>query len=122
MNGVNVQLAARELNARLHVNQRVLFRIGVKAGDVTANNGDIYSNAIKLSAWLDKLAHIEGICISESARLELEDNPAFNFVASGKQYVKNIREPVDAFWIEINPEQVFSFEEDIDMRVSAVAS
>lgn len=119
---VNVQLAARELNDRLHVYQRVLFRMGVKTGDVIADNGDIYSNAIKLASWLEKLAHSEGICVSESVRLELEDNSAFNFVGLGRQYVKNIGEPVQAFWIELDTQQVVDAEFTGFLKVSAMAS
>jgi len=82
---VNVQLAARELNARFHVSDQLLFRIGVNFGDVIAENDDIYDNAVNLAARLENLANSGGICVSESVRLELEDNPAFKFVALGKQ-------------------------------------
>ena len=119
---VNVQLAARELNARLHINQRVLFRIGVNFGDVIADNGEIYGNAVNLAARLEKLAHSGGICVSESVRSELEDNSAFNFVALGKQYVKNISEPVQAFWIELDAQQVVDAEFTGSVKVSAMAS
>jgi adenylate cyclase len=119
---VNVQLAARELNARLHINQRVLFRIGVNFGDVIADNGEIYGNAVNLAARLEKLAHSGGICVSKSARSELEDNSAYNFVALGKQYVKNISEPVQAFWIELDAQQVVDAEFTGSVKVSAMAS
>ncbi len=107
---VNVQLAARELNARLHVNQRVLFRIGVNFGNVIADNGDIFGNAVNLAARLEKLAIRGGICVSESVRSELKHNSVFNFVALGKQYVKNISKPVQAFWIEFDAQQVVDAE------------
>ena len=76
---VNVQLAARELNARLHINQQVQFRIGVNFSDVIVDNDEIYGNAVNLAARLEKLAHSGGICVSESVRSELEDNSAYNF-------------------------------------------
>ena len=103
---IEVQLAARELNARLHVDRWVQFRMGVKTGESIADCGDIYSNAIKLATWLERLAHSEGICVSESVRLAMESHPAFHFVALGKQYVKNIDEPVQVFWIELDARQV----------------
>jgi class 3 adenylate cyclase len=119
---INVQLAARELNARLPVNRRVLFRIGVKSGDLLADNGDIYSDAINLAAWLEKLAHIGGICIPESVRSGLEDNSAFKFVALGKQYLKNICEPVQTFWIEFDAQQVVDEDFISSLKVSVMAS
>ena len=105
---VKVQLAAREINARLPMNQQVLFRIGVNFGDVISDNGEIYGNAVNLTARLEKLAESGGICVSESVRAELEGKSDFRFVALGKQYVKNISEPVQAFWIEIDAHRVVS--------------
>ena len=119
---INVQLAARKLNARLHLNQRVLFRIGVNFGDVIADNGDIYGNSVNLAARLEKLANRGGICVSESVRSELEDNSAFSFVALGKRYVKNISEPVQAFWIEADSQQVVDADFTGAVKVSAMAS
>jgi len=119
---VNVQLAAREMNAQLPVNQRVLFRIGVNFGDVIADNGDIYGNAVNLTARLEKLAKSGGICVSESVRSELEENSAFNFLALGNQYVKNISEPVQAFWIEFDAQQVVDADFTSSLKVSVMAS
>jgi class 3 adenylate cyclase len=119
---VNVQLAARDMNAQLPVNQRVLFRIGVNFGDVIADKGDIYGNAVNLAARLEELAKRGGICVSESVRSELEDNPAFKFVALGNQYVKNISEPVQVFWIEFDAQQVGDADFTSSLKVSVMAS
>lgn len=119
---VNVQLAAREMNAGLREDQRVLFRIGVNFGDGIADNSDIYSNAIDLAACLQKLAKSGGICVCESVRSELENNPSFHFVALGNQYVNNISEPVQAFWIEIDAEQVADADCSGALKVSVMAS
>lgn len=99
---IEVQLAARQWNAGLPLERQVLFRIGVNFGEVISDQGDIYGNAVNLTARLEKLACSGGICVSETVRQRLEHNPAFNFVGIGKQYVKNISEPVQAFWIEVD--------------------
>ena len=119
---VNVQLAAREMNAQLPVDQRVLFRIGVNFGNVIADNGDIYGNAVNLAARLEELATRGGICVSESVRSELEYNSAFKFVALGNQHVKNISEPVQAFWIEFDAQQVVDTDFTSSLKVSVMAS
>jgi adenylate cyclase len=119
---VNVQLAARELNARLPLDQRVLFRIGVNFGDVIADSGDIYGNAVNLAARLEQLADIGGICVSDPVRSQLEANSDFNFVALGKQYVKNISEPVQVFWIEFDEQQVVDADLSGTAQVSAMVS
>jgi adenylate cyclase len=119
---VNVQLVARKLNARLPLDQRVLFRIGVNFGDVIADNGDIYGNSVNLAARLEQLADRGGICVSEPVRSQLEANSEFSFVALGMQYVKNISEPIQAFWIEFDEQQVVDEDLTGAAKVSAMAS
>ena len=79
-------------------------------------------NAVNLAARLENLANSGGVCVSESVRSELEDNSAFNFVALGKQYVKNISEPVQAFWSEIDAQQVVDADFTSSLKVSVMAS
>ncbi len=110
------------MNARFPVNQRILFRIGVNFGDVIADNGDIYGNAVNLAARLEKLANRGGICVSESVRLKLEGSSDFHFFALGKRYVKNISEPVQAFWIEFDAQQVVDADFTSSLKVSVMPS
>ena len=104
------------------VNQQVLFRIGVNFGDVISDQGDIYGNAVNLTARLEKLASSGGICVSETVRQELDGHPSYKFVAMGKQYVKNLREPVHAFWIEIDSQQIVDSALTGAVKISAMAS
>lgn len=103
---INMQLSDRLRNAGLSSDCQILFRIGVNFGDVIADQGDIFGNAVNLAARLEKLAHTGGICVSESVRRRLKDHPSFKFIAMGKQYVKNISIPVEAFWIEFGAERI----------------
>ena len=119
---VNVQLSARQGNANFHANEQVLFRIGVSFEDVITDQDDVFNNAANLAARLEKLAYSGGIFVSESIRHRLEDHPSFKFVATGKQYVKNISEPVQAFWIEFDVEQIENSDHTSAVRVSAVTS
>lgn len=119
---VNVQMSARQWNANLDLDRQILFRIGVNFGDVITNQGDIYGNAVNLAARLEKLASSGGICISESIMEKLENHPSLRFVATGKQYVKNISEPVHAFWIEVDSERLVESSHTSAIKVSAVNS
>jgi class 3 adenylate cyclase len=103
---INVQLWDLHKNAGLSSDKQILFRIGVNFGDVIADHGDIFGNDVNLAARLERLACSGGICVSESVRHRLKDDPSFKFVAMGKQYVKNISEPVEAFWIEFDAEVI----------------
>jgi class 3 adenylate cyclase len=119
---INVQLAARQWNATLDLESQVRFRIGVNLGEIIADHGDIYGNAVNLAARLENLACSGGICVSDTVRTELANKSAFKFVAMGKQYVKNIRKPVEAFWIEFDPLQIINTEQTGAVKISAVAS
>jgi class 3 adenylate cyclase len=119
---INVQMAARQWNANIPADEQVLFRIGVNFGDVISDHGDIYGNAVNLAARLEKLAYSGGICVSESVRQQLENQASFKFVAMGKQYIKNISEPVHVFWIEFDSQQVDEPSLSSAVKVSAMAS
>lgn len=119
---INMQLAVRRWNADLDSNHQVRFRIGVNFGDVITKEGNIYGKAVNLAARLESLAGTGGICVSDTARSNLTSPSRLKFVSMGKRYVKNINQPVQAFWIEVDAQQV----EDIDLtsavKVSAVTS
>lgn len=99
---IDIQVASRKWNASLNLSSQARFRIGVNYGDVIAERGDIYGNAVNLAARLEKLAFSGGICVSESVRKQLADNSSYRFVALGKRLVRNISEPVEIFWIEVD--------------------
>ena len=119
---INMQLEARRWNANLHRNQQVQFRIGVNFGDVITDDGDIFGKAVNLAARLESLASSGGICVSDSARSNLTSQSQFKFISMGRRYVKNISEPVQAFWIEIDARQVVDIDATSAVKVSAMAS
>jgi adenylate cyclase len=119
---INMQLSDRRRNAGLSSDRRIQFRIGVNYGDVIADQGDIYGNAVNLAARLEALAHSGGICVSESVRRRLKMHPSFKFVAMGKQTVKNISDPVEAFRIEFGAERIESVDHSGVANVSRCAS
>jgi adenylate cyclase len=118
---INVQLAARQWNASLDLANQICFRVGVDFGGVFNEHGDIYINAVSLAERLESLACCGGICVSETVRSKLANKSVFKFVAEGKQYVKNIQEPVEAFWIEFDAQQIVNTEQTIAVKISKVA-
>ncbi len=119
---INVQLAARQWNATPNLESRVRFRIGVNFGEVITDHGDIYGNAVNLAARLESLACSGGICVSDTMHTELANKSAFKFAGLGKQHVKNVHKPVEAFWIEFDPLQIINTEQTDAGKISAVAS
>ena len=119
---INVQLAARQWNANLPLERQLLFRIGLAYRAGVSIPGKINGNTASLAEYLEGLAFAGGICISESVRDDLDDHPSFKLVGAGKQYVKNICEPVETFWIEIDTEQIEGQELTGTVKVTATAS
>lgn len=119
---INVQQAARHWNANLLPDHQVRFRIGVNFGDVITHQGDIFGKAVNLAARLEGLAVTGGICISNFARTNLASQSRSRFVSMGKCHVKNIIEPVQAFRIEIDAQQVIDVDRTSTVKVLAVVS
>lgn len=119
---INVQLAVRHWNANINPTKQVRFRIGINFGEVIADQGDIYGKAVNLAARLEGLAHSNGICVSQSARENLRRKSKIRFISLGKRYLKNINEPVEAFWIQIDGKELIDLGQPSATRLSAVVS
>lgn len=119
---INMQLSDGLRNTSSGIDRQILFRIGVNFGDVIADQSNIFGNAVNLTARLEELAYSGGICVSDSVRNRLKNDPSFKFVAMGKQYVKNISKPVEAFWVEFGLEHMEHVDYPFVANLSKVAS
>jgi adenylate cyclase len=92
-----------ELGARsedLPADSRMLFRIGINLGDVVEqDDGTIYGDGVNVAARLEGLAEPGGICVSESAHMQVEGKTNLGFQGIGEHEVKNIARPVRAFQV-----------------------
>ena len=77
--------------------ERIRFRIGVNLGDVIVEGEDIYGDGVNVAARLEGLAEPGGICVSGKVREELHKRLELAFAPMGRQRVKNIAEPVEAW-------------------------
>ena len=119
---INLQLAARECNSKPSFERQLLFRIGITSAAKVSCQEGFSDKSKRLAAYLEKLASAGGICISESARVELDDHPGIKIVGAGKQYVKNLCVPVEVFWIEIDTDQFISQDLTGAVKVTAAIS
>src|SRR5687768_8036961 len=88
-------MAGRERD--LPAAERIRFRIGVNLGDVIVEGEDIYGDGVNVAARLEGLAEPGGICVSGKVREELRKRLELAFAPMGRQRVKNIAEPVEAW-------------------------
>ncbi len=94
---VAIQNELKAHNQDLPDDRKVQFRIGVNSGDVIEDRGDIYGDGVNVAARLESLAEPGGICVSESVRTAIGKKLYLDHEDMGKQQVKNIAEPVQAY-------------------------
>jgi adenylate cyclase len=75
------------------------FRIGVHVGDVLVQGANLLGDGVNIAARLETLAEPGGICVSGAVRDYLGKKLPVMFTDCGEQSVKNIAEPVRAYWI-----------------------
>ncbi len=91
---VAIQTALKAENARLPLERRMEFRIGVNLGDVMVEGEQIYGDGVNVAARLESLADPGGICISGMVHDQVRDKLALAYEDRGDQVVKNIARPV----------------------------
>lgn len=64
---VEIQNQLNDRNAGLPDNRKMVFRIGVNLGDVIQSEDAIYGDGVNISARMEGLTDVEGICISEGS-------------------------------------------------------
>ncbi len=100
---VDVQREFRDNNAPLPDERKVQFRIGVNLGEVIVDRDDIYGDGVNVAARLESLAEPGGICVSEAVRGAVGTKLAIAFDDMGRQRVKNIAQPVQAYRVVLDP-------------------
>jgi class 3 adenylate cyclase len=86
-------------NAGLPENRKMRFRIGLNLGDVVEKDQRIYGDGVNIAARMESLADKGGICISETVYDQVKQKLDFKYNYLGEQKIKNIKEPVRAYWV-----------------------
>jgi adenylate cyclase len=105
---IEIQRGMAERNHSVPKDRRLAFRIGLNLGDVIVHNGDLYGDGVNVAARLEALAEPGGICVSASAREQVQDKIAVRFDDLGEQRVKNIARPVRAYRVALGLAEVAS--------------
>ena len=98
---VAIQRQLSERNAEVPKDQRLQFRIGVNLGEVIVDRDDIYGDGVNIAARLETLAEPGGVCVSGSVYEQVHKKIDLDFKDMGKQEVKNIAEPIQAYAVGI---------------------
>lgn len=94
---VEIQTAVARHQAAVPTTHRIEFRIGINAGKIRAENGEVYGHGVNVAARIESLADPGGILVSGSAYDQLNDHASFTFEDLGLHLVKNIKAPVRVY-------------------------
>jgi adenylate cyclase len=87
---VEFQRAMEARNAALAPEKRMIFRVGVNAGDAVVEGDDVFGDAVTLAARLEATAPPGGVCVSARVRDDARGRTDFVFEDMGERKLKNI--------------------------------
>ncbi|MCB1490304.1 MAG: hypothetical protein KDJ77_00610 [Rhodobiaceae bacterium] len=100
----DIQLAVDTLEAGKDDDRRMIFRIGVNAGEVVVDGEDLKGDEVNIAARLESIAPPGGVYISEAVLDRIDRDLDLEFRDQGEYRVKNIARPVRAFKIPLASE------------------
>jgi class 3 adenylate cyclase/tetratricopeptide (TPR) repeat protein len=92
-----VQEALEQREADTAEERRLRFRIGIHLGEVLADGGRLFGDAVNVAAHLESLAAPGGFCVSEVVAQEVRGKLDLEFEDAGQQMLKGIARPVPVF-------------------------
>ncbi len=98
---LEVQAALAERNGAAAEGERVLYRIGVNAGDVIVEGDDIFGEGVNVAARLQTLAQPGGVALSRTVRDQIAGRIEAEFDDLGEHQVKDIEKPLHVFAVRV---------------------
>ncbi len=119
---VSLQSAFEERNKNLPLERIFYVRIGINAGDVIAEEGDIYGKAVNIAARIEPLAYPGGICITEQVYDQVQGIVPYPMKSIGFHKLKNLKEPIELFcldlpWVKFDEKISFSKKEEKKKKI-----
>jgi TolB-like protein/class 3 adenylate cyclase/Tfp pilus assembly protein PilF len=79
------------------------LRIGIHTGDVVFEDNDVFGDSVNIAARLQALAPAGGILISEQVYKNVVNNRAISTELVGDERLKNVKEPVRVYRVNLTP-------------------
>jgi adenylate cyclase len=96
---LRIQADAAKRNVAVKQDDRILFRIGINAGEIVVQQERAGGNAVNVAARLEGVAEPGGIALSDAVFQQVGQVVSAGYVLAGPQRLKNIREPVSVHLI-----------------------
>jgi adenylate cyclase len=104
VDAAEIQKKLKKENARFVEDKKLQFRIGVNIGDVVQDGDRIYGSGVNVAARIEGIAEPGGVCISRNAYDHVKNKLDLNFEYLGEHEVKNIKEPVRVYMVQMDTE------------------
>jgi adenylate cyclase len=91
---VEVQRGMAERNAAVPEPVRLVFRLGIHAGDMMIDGDDIYGDGVNIAARLETMSEPGGICVSARVQEDASGRLDLGFEDLGERQLKNIARAV----------------------------
>lgn len=115
---VIIQRGMSDREANISDDRRIQYRIGINLGDIIIEDDDIFGDGVNIAARLEQIAEPGGICISGTAYDHLKSKVEVGYEGLGKVQVKNIQQPVRAYKVLTDPDQVGIVKEHKQKRLT----
>lgn len=103
---VEIQNELKLRNDQLPETNHLEFRIGINIGDVIQDEESLYGEGINIASRIEGLAEPGGVCISRNVYDQIKNKLNFGLEYIGEHFVKNIKDPVQAYKVFIDLKDV----------------
>jgi adenylate cyclase len=100
--GMELQRQMKNLNESLEEERQLWFRVGINLGEILVDDDDVSGDSVNIAARLESLARPGHVCISAAVYEQVRNRLTFGYEYLGAQYLKNVKEPIDAFQVHEN--------------------
>ncbi len=98
---VEIQRAIAARNSARGPEDPLLLRIGLHAGDVVEEDGDVVGDAVNVASRIEPLADPGGVCLSATVYQQVRNKLPMVFEHVGARILKNVREPVEIYRVAL---------------------
>ena len=98
---VEIQRAIARRNASADPADQLLLRIGLHAGDVVEEEGDVVGDAVNVASRIEPLAEPGGVCLSATVYEQVRNKIPMAFEKVGARSLKNVEEPVEIYRVAV---------------------
>ena len=99
--GIGIQRELRQGNIKVEPQQRIIFRVGIHAGELVFQGPRVGGDPLNIAARLEQICQPGEICISATLLEQAGQMRGISLESIGAPKLKNIRQPVQAYRVTL---------------------